>query len=120
MTASRDRCGRGTTLVEVVVALLVLTTGLLALAGTGAAVTRLASGAWLNTQLAALLSERLEVAAAAACSSPDAGRESRGPLRLRWMVVDAAPGRVVTVWAAAPGVRGVRALTVSRFVGCRG
>ena len=109
---------RGTTLLEVVIALFVLAVGLLMLAGLAAGITRMATSAALNTELATLLSQRLEIVVAGACDSPVTGVETQGSLRVRWAVAPAEAGRRVTVWAAAPGARGVPPVTVSRFVWC--
>ena len=107
----------GLTLIEVVVALLVLSIGLVALAGVAATVTRMADGAQRSTQLAALLSERLEILQAEACGSAGSGKEVRAPFHLVWVVTPEAGGRRVTVsGTSSTGVR--RVVTVSRFIGC--
>jgi len=100
------------------VALFVLTVGLLALAGVAAGVTRLTTRAALNTQLAALLSERLEILTTEVCRSAG-GEESRGAFRVRWTVTPADAGRRVTVRASAPGQHSPLQASVSRFVACR-
>src|SRR5262249_11014653 len=109
---------RGTTLIEVVVALFVLTVGLLALAGVGATVTRLTERGGRQTRAAALLPERLESLRSHGCAAAP-GEEIREPFRVRWSFEPAPGGRRATVRILAPGLSAPGALSISRFIACR-
>lgn len=105
------------TLVEVIVALSVLSVGLIALAGVAAFVTRMVTRGEHATKLAVLITERLEILAVA-CRGAGSGTEFRAPFLLRWTVAQKPGGARVTVSGSVPAVKSERAVTISRFVGC--
>lgn len=109
---------RGVTLIEVVVALLVLTVGAIALAGLAATVARMVDSGARATRLAALIGERVEILQGSACNGPTQGRERRDRFELRWTVAPDGGGRRLTVWATSSTTRIPRAITITRFVDC--
>jgi type II secretory pathway pseudopilin PulG len=109
MSPSSTKQG-GFTVVEVLVATILLCLGLLAISRTTAHTTRMIAAARRHTQATVLgwrITEALRVAA-------------EGPLEARWTVVPLAGGtaRRVLVAIGAPGVRGSRADTVAATVVC--
>jgi len=109
---------RGVTLVEVVVALLVLSVGAVALAGLAATVTRMADSGASSTRLAALLGERVEILQGNACDDPGEGRERRPLFELRWTVTPEGGVRRLSVRAYTLTTRTPRVITITRFVDC--
>jgi len=93
---------RGFALVELVVAVLVLTVGVLALGGTAAAVTRMVAWGQRMGGAAAAAQARLEALRAGGCRSLGDGRDSVGPYRLSWSVVAAGSLRRVALTVTYP------------------
>ena len=83
--APRRRARRGFSLVELLVALAVLSVGLLALAGVTASVMRASTAAACGARAAELLEARAESLHAAPCDTGSGAREVAG-LRERWSV----------------------------------
>ena len=97
-------CRPGFTLVELIVSLVVLSTGILALVATAALLTRQAGDAAAREHAIALADARFERIAAAGCSSATAGAATSGAVRETWSVRRA--GRTLVVsdtlrWRAA-------------------
>jgi type IV pilus assembly protein PilV len=110
----------GFTVVEVLVAIILLCLGLLAIVGTTAHTTRMiAAGRW-HTQATALGRRITEALRGEPCPVPGSGVAGEGPLEARWTVAPLAGGtaRRVLVTIAAPGVRRWRADTVAATVVC--
>jgi hypothetical protein len=99
---------RGVTLVELVVAVLVLTVGVLALAGTAAAVSRMVAWGQRLGGSGVAAQARLEALRAGGCASLGDGRDSVGRYRLRWSVATAGPLRSLTLTVSYPNGRGDR------------
>ena len=99
---------RGFTLAELVVALLVLTVGVLALAGTAAAVSRMVGWGQRLGASAVAARSRLEALRSGGCASLGAGRDSVGHYRLEWSVARAGALRTVTLTVVYPDGRGER------------
>jgi len=76
---------RGFTIVEALVALLILNVGLLGLVGTASAVTRLIRRGRSSTAAAVLVASRLEMLRAAGCGA-SGGAETRDGLTVDWRV----------------------------------
>lgn len=93
---------RGRTLVEVLVALVVLTVGLLGAAAAAAGAARLISAGGRQFELAALATAVLEEARTASCGTPTAGTRTVPPFTLTWSV---EPG---------PGVSEIRLLALEQ------
>ena len=99
---------RGFALVELVVAVLVLTVGVLALAGTAAAVSRMVAWGQRLGGSAGAAQARLEALRSGGCGSLADGRDSVGPYQLRWTVVTAGSLRTVALTVSYPNGRGDR------------
>ena len=98
-TATSPR--RGFTIVELVVAILVLTTGLIALAGTSTFVLRQMTGGTLQTAAAAMVQSRFDSLSSVRCSTlatTAAGTSGTSTVRgitERWAVVDGVNVKVL-------------------------
>jgi prepilin-type N-terminal cleavage/methylation domain-containing protein len=111
---------RGMTIVEVLVAVLVLSVGLLALTTAAAAVTRMVDEGKRSTEAAALAAERVELLLADGCPVLGGGSTARGSFTVGWEVVAAAGerARAITVVVERTTPRGTRADTVRTLHSC--
>jgi prepilin-type N-terminal cleavage/methylation domain-containing protein len=73
---NRIRSERGFTIIEVIVAILVLTAGILALGGTSALVTRMIARANRAAQAASFAAERMEVLRTSGCIARSSGGDT--------------------------------------------
>ncbi len=99
---------RGFTLVELVVAVLVLTVGVLALAGTAAAVCRMVGWGQRLGGSAVAAQARLEELRSGGCAGLGGGRDSVGHYRLEWSVARSGSLSVVALTVRYPDGRGDR------------
>jgi hypothetical protein len=99
---------RGFTLAELVLATLVLTVGLLALAGTAAAVSRMVGWGQRMGGSAVAAAARLEQLRSGGCASLVNGRDARGAYRLEWTVATTGVLRTVTLNVSYPNGRADR------------
>ena len=95
-------------LVEVVVATLVLTVGVLALAGTAPAVERMVAAGERMGGAAAAAASRFERLRAAGCGAPSDGRTDDARYTERWVVTAAGPLRTVALIVTYADGRGTR------------
>lgn len=121
---------RGFTVVEIVVAVLVLTVGITALVGTSALVTRQVGRGRIVTIANQMASQKLdELRALGAANRTGTGRCSAtgfgngGPtttrgVTLQWFVTGAGASRTLQVNASYPVRGGTRTLTLTSVVGC--
>ena len=111
---------RGMTIVEVLVAVLVLSVGLLALTTAAAAVTRMVDDGKRSTEAAALAGERVELLLANGCPVLGGGSTAKGPFTIGWEVAATAGARAraITVVVARTTPRGTRADTVRTLHSC--
>ena len=84
----------GLTLIEVIVAILLFSTGALGLAAASAVITRQMTTSLLRSRAANFARERSEKAHAANCSVLSSGEESRDGIRASWTI---SPGHVATI-----------------------
>lgn len=109
---------RGFTIVEVLVALLVLTVGLLATFSIFASVTRTFSDAHSSVEVSAHAAELLERVRGGGCSGPTAGSRIGGLVSYTWRMDEVNPQlRRVTVIVSSARVR-ARADTFSAMIPC--
>ncbi len=117
----------GFTLVEVLVALIVLSVGILALTGSSSLVTRMIGRGKVETQAALAASRRLELLRLAAagsnppCTSPafaSGGPVSAGRLSESWSVSPSGSVRRVRVIVTYLTVRGSRSAVLESSVPC--
>jgi Tfp pilus assembly protein PilV len=100
----------GSTIVEVLVAVIILSVGLLGLVTTAGLVTGMIGQGQRYTEASVLAAERFEILRAEPCPSAGAGTDTRGAYTVSWQVTEVAGGRgrqfAVTVWV--PTGRGTR------------
>ncbi len=99
---------QGFTLVELVVAMLVLTVAVLALAGTAAAVSRMVGWGQRLGGSAVVAQARLEELRSGGCASLGEGRDSVGHFHLRWSVATSGSLRTVALTVSYPNGRADR------------
>jgi prepilin-type N-terminal cleavage/methylation domain-containing protein len=118
---------RGLTLIELLIALIVLGVGILALTGSSSLVTRMLGRGKVETQAALLASRRVEMLRVAAgsttprCTSPrfsSGGPVTDGGLRESWTVSPSGQLRQVRVVVAYLTVRGTRSAVLETTIEC--
>lgn len=121
------RSRRGFTLVEVLVAILVLSVGIIPLVGTSAGVSRMIGRGRMETRAAQAASSRMEVLRLAAeatsprCSDPafaSGGPASSGGMTESWLVPPAGTLRQIRVSVTYSTVRGPRAAVLETALVC--
>jgi prepilin-type N-terminal cleavage/methylation domain-containing protein len=117
----------GFTLVEVLVAVVVLGIGIVAMAGTSGVVTRMIGRGKIDTRAVQVASQRLENLRLAAYSTTPrctaVGFASGGPVTANsvttsWVVPNAGATRTVTVTVSYATPRGTRSETLTTIIKC--
>ena len=111
---------KGFTIIEVLVAVLVLSIGVLGLATTAALVTRMIGQGERYSQASTMAAEQFEVLRSQRCTALTSGTATQSGFTLTWTVQNAAGGRArtVTIEVLTPTVRGTRADTFATTIGC--
>ena len=117
---------RGFTIVEILVAMLVLAVGIIGLTTTAALVTRMIGQGERYSQASTMAAEQFEVFRSQRCTSLANGAATRTGFTLSWNVQDAsgpspspsAAARRVTIVVTSPTPRGARADTFATTIGC--
>ena len=99
---------RGFTIVEVLVAVMILTVGLLGLVTTAALVTRMIGQGQRQTEAAALAADRFEQLRSVPCAALADGSSTQGGFTVAWRVAGAADSRDIDVIVTSPTPRGTR------------
>jgi prepilin-type N-terminal cleavage/methylation domain-containing protein len=101
---------RGFTIVEVLVAVMILSVGLMGLVTTAGLVTRMIGQGHRFTEASALANERIEVLRSQGCPAVGGGTETRGAYTVTWRIVEVAggKGRGFVVAVRSPTTRGSR------------
>lgn len=95
----------GFTLVEIIVAVIVLTFGVLGMAGTTAYIVRQVTLAEVTTRRAAAVQDVVERLRAMPYEDMSSGQDSVGPFGVRWLVVqDGGRSSTVTILTRGPGL----------------
>lgn len=108
----------GFTVVEVMVALVVVTVGLLALTATAGLITRMIGEGGRLTGVGAMAHERLERVRRPPCPSVGAGVAGRGKATIRWEVTPARGGRQAVIVIESPARVGQRLDSFTTIVAC--
>lgn len=95
---------RGFTIIEVIVAIIILSVGLLALVSSAAVVTRMISQGQRYSEASALANQRFEMLRSQTCAAMANGSAASGRFTVAWTVVADATGRSrnVTVTVTSP------------------
>ena len=111
----------GFTITEVLVAVLVLTVGVLGLASTAAAVTGLMTQGKVFSEATALAAERLEILRSTSCDRMTSSSETRGRYTVAWRVTPVVLGKAntVTVVVLSPTKDGSRTDTFTTTISCQ-
>lgn len=118
MERRRSKGAQGFSLVEVIVAMVLLTIGLLCLAASARSVTRLTSQGALVGQAAAVVASRMERLRAGACDALAGGSATSGSFTERWTVDPSGPVRTVTIMVSYPAGVGMRYDTLAGVITC--
>jgi len=100
----------GFTIVEVLVAVMILTVGILGLATTAGLVTRMISQGQRYTEASTLANERFEILRGERCPAVASGSETRDAYSIAWTVTNVNGGRAreIAVTVTSPTGRGNR------------
>lgn len=110
----------GFTLIEVVVAILILAIGVLALGSVSASVSRLIGSGHISTNVAVVSGAVMEWLVASACEDGlVSGDTLVGPIGLAWEVTRTASGSHLTV-ASESSMPGIATDTLRHYVTCAG
>jgi Tfp pilus assembly protein PilV len=102
----RAEAGAGFTIVELVIAVIVLAIGMLGMAGTTALVVRQVTLADVNTERAAAVQAVIERLRATSTGSISTGTQTVGSYTVAWSVTDSSTySRTVRVISTGPGLR---------------
>jgi len=111
---------RGFTIVEVLVAVMILSVGLMGLVTTAGLVTRMIGQGQRYTEASALANERIEILRSQKCPAAGSGTETRGAFTVSWRIVEVAggKGRNFQVVVQSPTTRGNRTDTFQTVQFC--
>ncbi len=112
--------GRGFTLVEVIVAILILSVGLLGLVTTAAITTRMIAQGQRYSETSTLAAQQLEILRSQDCAGLNGGSRSAGAFSVTWTVSTVAGGRAraLDVVVTSPTGHGTRADTFATTIPC--
>jgi prepilin-type N-terminal cleavage/methylation domain-containing protein len=117
----------GFTLIEVLVAITILAVGVVAMAGSAAAVTRMIGRGKIDTRATQLATERLEILRRAAyfttpkCTGAalaNGGPQTTTNVTLAWTVAVSGSGRILTVNATYNTKLGPRTEVLTTYIEC--
>ncbi len=111
---------RGFTVVEVLIAVLVLSIGVLGLAATAAVTTRMIGQGHRFSEASAMAGQRFEMLRSGDCTTLTSGSAYEGRFVATWTVQDVASGRArrVSMIVQSPTPRGMRADTFATTIPC--
>lgn len=120
-TTDARRAGtEGFTIVEILVAVLILAVGMLALASTAATVTRMIGQGQRFSEASTLAVERFEIIRAQDCDAMTSGSATEGAYTLSWTVSSVAGGnaRSIELTVSSPTTRGARVDSFATTIAC--
>jgi prepilin-type N-terminal cleavage/methylation domain-containing protein len=109
---------KGFTLVELMIAIIILTTGILALAGTAGAITRMLSGGGRLGGSAVTAEGRFELLRATPCASLASGSAVEGPYTVAWTVTTSGYLRTIGLTVSYATGRGTRTDSYQTTISC--
>jgi prepilin-type N-terminal cleavage/methylation domain-containing protein len=109
---------RGFSLVEVMIAIVILTAGILALAATSGAVVRLTSQGGRMGGSSLVAEGRFELLRATACASLASGSTVEAPYTVVWTVVTSGNLRTIGLTVSYPTGRRTRSDSYSTTISC--
>jgi prepilin-type N-terminal cleavage/methylation domain-containing protein len=111
---------RGFTIVEVMVAVMILSVGILGLVTTAGLVTRMIGQGQRYTEASTLASERFEILRAQGCPAAGSADTTQGAYNVAWKIAEVAggKGREMVVVVTSPTTRGNRTDTFSTTMVC--
>jgi len=112
------RSSSGFTLVELMVAIMIFTFGLLAMAGTASLLMTMIAGSQSGTMAAAVAESRFEVLRATACASRTSGSTVSRGISEAWTRIALARADDVTVTVTFVRNRRARAESFQSFIPC--
>ena len=114
------RSSGGFTIVEVVVAIVVFTLGILGLVGTAATVTRMVGRSQQYNMSASLAQQRVEMLLAAGCGSMASGTATSGAYTVTWTVASTSGGlgRSIGITVTYRTAAGMRTDTFTSAASC--
>ena len=123
LTQTGEICRRqGFTILEVLVALVILTFGVLGTMTVAARVTQMVAQGHRFTEISTIASQRLEMLRSQSCASWSSGSTVQGGFVVSWVVDSASTAnlRSVRVTVVSRTARGMRADEVTTAVACQG
>ncbi len=110
----------GFTIIEVLMAVLVLSAGLLALAGSAAVITRLIAQGKIDTRASTLVAQQFEIMRSMPCDSIVPDTITVFPFTVGWTVATTAQGRArqVELEVDQPTIEGSRRTTYATTIFC--
>jgi Tfp pilus assembly protein PilV len=118
----------GFTIIEVVIAICILSIGILGLAGTAASVTRMVGRSQQYGKAASLAAERFEILRAqvaptpanggTACASLPSGTSTSGTYGVAWTSAAATNGWLVRIVVTSHTARGTKTDTFTQILSC--
>ena len=111
---------KGFTIIEIVIAIIILSAGLIGLVSTSALITRMVGQGHRSSTTSFLAQEKLELLRSQSCSEMVGGAETRGRYNLKWEVfpIDSAEGVWNRVIIVSPNATTLRTDTFVTVVAC--
>lgn len=115
---------RGFTLIEIIIAIVILSVGVLAMVGTAGLVSRMIGQGKRNTRAGAVAMQRMEILRQTAvsttphCTALAAGTATSNAITETWTVTGTGRSRRVRIIVRYPTTRGTRPDTVNTVVLC--
>lgn len=128
MNRNRVKNARGFTIIEVVIAICILSIGILGLAGTAASVTRMVGRSQQYGKASSLASERFEILRAqvaptpanlgANCATLPGGSSTSGTYTVAWTSAAVTNGWQVSIVVTSRTARGTKTDTFTQILTC--
>jgi type IV pilus assembly protein PilV len=114
----RRRARRGLTLIEMIIAIIVMSIGIMGLAGTATYVAKQMGEGSTQTVAATLAAKLADSLASRRCSAIVAGNQTKRRVTLTWTVEDSSRTKWIKAQVQYPTKRGTRTLNYVTVVQC--